>query len=195
MHPALAPEALDQLFRTARTHNGFSGPVTDDDLRRIFDLMKWGPTSANSCPARFVFVRTPAAKAKLKPCLDPGNVAKTMEAPVTALVGYDLAFYEHLPRLFPHADARSWFVGNEALTRHAAFLNAALQGAYLIVAARALGFDCGPMSGFDSAKADAAFFSGTQVKSFMLVNLGQGDPSKLYPRGPRFAFDEVCRVA
>ncbi len=195
MHPALAAEALDQLFRSARTHNGFSGPVSDEDLRRIFDLMKWGPTSANSCPARFVFVRSQDAKEKLRPCLQPGNVAKTMAAPVTALVGYDLAFYEHLPRLFPHTDARSWFVGNEALTRHAAFLNAALQGAYLIIAARALGFDCGPMSGFDSAMADAAFFAGTEIKSFMLVNLGQGDPAKLYPRGPRFAFEEACRIA
>lgn len=194
MHPALAPEALDQIFRSARTHNGFSGPVTDEDLRRLFDLMKWGPTSANSCPARFVFIRSREAKEKLRPCLDPGNVNKTMAAPVTALVGYDLAFYEHLPRLFPHTDARSWFVGNEAKTRHAAFLNAALQGAYLIVAARALGLDCGPMSGFDSELADAAFFAGTQVKSFMLVNLGQGDPAKLHPRGPRFEFGEVCRI-
>ncbi len=195
MTSALSAEALDQLFRTARTHNGFSGPVTDDDLRRLFDLMKWGPTSANSCPARFVFIRSKEAKEKLRPCLIPGNVDKTMAAPVTALVAYDLAFYEHLPRLFPHANAKSWFVGNEPLTRHAAFLSAALQGAYLIVAARALGLDCGPMSGFDAAAADAAFFAGTPVKSFMLVNLGRGDPAKLYPRSPRFAFEEVCRIA
>jgi len=194
MTPALPAAALDQLFFAARTHNGFSGPVSDEDLRQIFDLMKWGPTSANSCPARFVFIRSKEAKERLRPCLMPGNVDKTMAAPVTALIAYDPTFYEHLPRLFPHADAKSWFVGKEEFARHTAFLNAALQGAYLIVAARALGFDCGPMSGFDAARVDQAFFAGTPVKSFMLVNLGHGDPAKLYPRGPRFAFEEVCRV-
>lgn len=191
---ALSPENLDQMFRAARTHNAFTGPVTDADLKAIFDLMKWGPTGANSCPARFVFIRTPEAKEKLRHTLMEGNVDKTLAAPVTALIGYDLEFYEHLPRLFPHTDARSWFAGNDAAIRHSAFMNACLQAGYFIMAARALGFDCGPMSGFDSAKADEAFFAGTQTKSFMLVNLGHGDPAKLYPRGPRFEFDEVCNV-
>jgi 3-hydroxypropanoate dehydrogenase len=195
MHPPLSEQALDQLFRTARTHNGFAPePVSDETLHSLHDLMKWGPTSANSCPARIVFIRSSGAKEKLRPCLAPGNVDKTMAAPVTALIGRDLEFYEHLPRLFPHADARSWFVGRDAFIAHAAMLNASLQAGYLIVAARSLGLDCGPMSGFDPEMADAAFFAGSRVKSFMLVNLGHGDPSKVYPRGPRFDFDEVCRI-
>lgn len=191
---ALPPDALDQMFRAARTHNAFHGPITDADLEAIFDLMKWGPTGANSCPARFRFIRSPESKARLRPTLQAGNVEKTMAAPVTALIGYDLEFYEHLPKLFPHTDARSWFVGNEPSIRHNAFMNASLQAGYFIVAARALGFDCGPMSGFDSVQADAAFFAGTSIKSFMLVNLGHGDPAKLYPRGPRFEFADVCSV-
>lgn len=196
MRPALSPDALDQLFRNARTHNGFNGaPMPDETLKALYELMKWGPTSANSCPARIVFVRSAEAKAKLKPALMPGNVDKTMAAPVTAIVAYDLEFYEQLPRLFPHADAKSWFVGNDALIRQSASLNAALQGAYLIMAARSLGLDCGPMSGFDGAVADAAFFPDGKTKSFMLVNLGVGDPAKLYPRGPRLAFEEACRIA
>lgn len=195
MPPPLAAEALDQIFRSARTHNGFAPePVGDDTLRALHDLMKWGPTAANSCPLRIVFIRSSEAKEKLRPCLMPGNVDKTMTAPVTALLGRDLEFYEHLPRLFPHADAKSWFAGNEPAIQHAAMLNASLQGGYLIVAARALGLDCGPMSGFNSEMADAAFFAGTRIKSFMLVNLGRGDPSKLYPRGPRFDFAEACRI-
>lgn len=194
MTAALPAAALDQLFLAARTHNAFAGPIEDADLQAIFDLMKWGPTGANSCPVRFRFIRSPEAKATLRATLQPGNVDKTMAAPVTALIGYDLEFYEHLPRLFPHADAKSWFVGNEPSIRHNAFLNASLQAGYFIVAARSLGFDCGPMSGFDSEKADQAFFAGTRVKSFMLVNLGHGDPAKLYPRGPRFEFSEVCAV-
>lgn len=195
MNPSLSPEALDQIFRAARTHNGFiDKPVTDETLHALYDLMKWGPTSANCCPARIVFLKSREAKERLRPSLMPGNVDKTMAAPATALIGHDLDFYEHLPRLFPATDARSWFVGNEPLIRQSAALNAALQGAYLIVAARALGLDCGPMSGFDSAMADAAFFAGTNVKSFMLCNLGYGDPAKLYPRGPRFDFAEVCRI-
>jgi 3-hydroxypropanoate dehydrogenase len=194
--PAPLPgEALDQIFRAARTHNGFGPePVTDETLHALHNLMKWGPTSANSCPARIVFIRSREAKEKLRPCLMPGNIDKTMAAPVTALIGRDLEFYEHLPRLFPHADARSWFVGKQAFIEHSAMLNASLQGAYLIVAARSLGLDCGPMSGFNAEMADQAFFAGTHVKSFMLVNLGHGDPSKLYPRGPRFEFGEVCRI-
>lgn len=194
MPATLTPEALDQLFLAARTHNGFTGDVTDADLNAIFELMKWGPTGANSCPARFRFIRSAEAKEKLRATLQPGNVDKTMAAPVTALIGYDLEFYEHLPRLFPHADARSWFVGNEPSIRHNGFMNACLQAGYFIMAARAYGLDCGPMSGFDSAKADEAFFAGTQVKSFVLVNLGHGDPAKLYPRGPRFDFGDVCAI-
>lgn len=195
MSPPLAAEALDQIFRSARTHNGFApDPVSDETLRALYDLMKWGPTSANCCPARIVFIRSHEAKEKLRPCLMPGNVDKTMAAPVTALLGRDLEFYEHLPRLFPHADAKSWFAGNEPAIQHAAMLNASLQSGYFIVAARALGLDCGPMSGFNSEMADAAFFAGTRIKSFMLVNLGRGDPSKLYPRGPRFEFAEACRI-
>jgi 3-hydroxypropanoate dehydrogenase len=195
MHPPLPAPALDQIFRTARTHNGFTPqPVGDETLHALHDLMKWGPTSANCCPARIVFVRTREAKEKLRPALMPGNVDKTMAAPVTALIGRDLDFHEHLPRLFPHADAKSWFAGKEAFIAHTAMLNACLQGAYLIIAARSLGLDCGPMSGFDSEIADAAFFAGTRIKSFMLVNLGHGDPSKVYPRSPRFEFNEVCRI-
>jgi 3-hydroxypropanoate dehydrogenase len=195
MTTPLAPPALDQLFRAARTYNGFSAePLSDETLQALYDLMKWGPTSANSCPARIVFVRSPAAKEKLRPALIAGNVDKTMAAPATAIVGRDLDFHQHLPRLFPAADAKSWFTGNQPLIEHSAMLNASLQGAYLILAARALGLDCGPMSGFDSTQVDAAFFAGTKVKSFMLVNLGRGDPSKVYPRGPRFDFAEVCRI-
>jgi 3-hydroxypropanoate dehydrogenase len=194
MSTALPDVHLDQLFRTARTHNVFSGMVTDADLQAVFDLMKWGPTAANGCPIRFCFIRSAEAKERLRPSLQSGNVDKTMAAPVTALIGYDLEFYEHLPRLFPHADARSWYVGNEASIRHNAFLNASLEAGYFIIAARSLGLDCGPMSGFDSQMADAAFFPDTHIKSFMLVNLGYGDSGKLYPRGPRFEFSEVCSV-
>lgn len=193
--PTLPDGALDQLFRRARSHNRFLDAAIDDDtLRALHDLMKWGPTAANSCPLRVVFIRSPEAKEKLRPTLAPGNVDKMLSAPVTALLGRDLEFHEHLPKLFPHTDAKSWFEGNEPLIEQSATLNAALQAAYLIVAARALGLDCGPMSGFTPELADAAFFPGTKVRSFMLVTLGRGDPAKLFPRGPRFEFDEVCRV-
>jgi 3-hydroxypropanoate dehydrogenase len=186
--------ALDQLFREARTHNGWQArPVSDALLREVVDLAKMGPTSANASPLRVVFVRTPEGKERLKPALGPMNVEKTMTAPVTAIVGHDLGFYEFLPRLFPHADARAWFAGNEPLIESTAFRNGTLQGAYFILAARALGPDCGPMSGFDNAKVDAAFFAGTSVKSNFLVNLGYGDPAKLFPRSPRFAADEIAR--
>lgn len=188
--------ALGRLFREARTHNGWQGKeVGEDALRRLYDLLKMGPTSANCLPARFVFVRSPEAKALLKPCLSPNNVEKTMAAPVTVIVGYDTEFYEKLPRLFPHTDARSWFAGNPELIHNTAFRNSSLQGAYLILAARALGLDCGPMSGFDHAKVDGAFFPDGKVKSNFLVNLGYGDPSKVHPRGPRLAFEEACRIA
>ena len=188
--------ALGQLFRDARTHNGWQPQgVSEDTLRQLYDLLKMGPTSANCLPARFVFVQSPEAKARLKPCLAPNNAEKTMAAPVTVIVGYDMEFYEKLPQLFPHTDARSWFAGNPELIQSTAFRNASLQGAYLIMAARALGLDCGPMSGFDNAKVDAAFFPGGKVKSNFLVNLGYGDPSKVRPRGPRLAFEEACRIA
>lgn len=195
MNPTLPDTALDQLFRTARSHNGFlDEPVGDDTLHALHELMKWGPTGANACPLRTVFIRSTEAKEKLRPSLAPGNVAKVMSAPVTALLGFDMAFHEHLPRLFPHTDAKSWFAGKPEAIESAARLNSALQAGYLILAARSLGLDCGPMSGFTPALADAEFFVGTQVKSFMLVTLGRGDPAKLHPRSPRFDFTDVCRV-
>ncbi len=187
--------ALDVLFREARTHNGWlDQPVSDDDLRAIFDLMKFGPTSANCSPARFVFVRTPEAKEKLKPALSAGNTPKTMSAPVTAIVAYDPKFYDQLPRLFPHADARAWFAGSEALAEETAFRNSTLQGAYFIIAARALGIDTGPMSGFDKGKVDEAFLAEKGWKSNFLINLGHGDASKLFGRSPRFEFAEACEI-
>lgn len=192
---ALDDEALDLLFRSARTHSKWRDiPVPDEVLRRIHDLVKMGPTSANCQPARLVFVKSAAAKAMLKPALMEGNVAKTMAAPVTVIVAHDPEFYEKLPTLFPHADARSWFVGNPALIEETAFRNGTLQGAYLIMAARAVGLDCGPMSGFDNAQVDAAFFPDGRWKSNFLCNLGHGDPSALHPRSPRPTFDEVCRI-
>jgi 3-hydroxypropanoate dehydrogenase len=188
-------EALNAIFLQARTHNGWlDQPVTDETLHRLYDLMKWGPTSANCSPARMAFVKSPDAKEKLVQCLMPGNVEKTKAAPVTAIVAYDLEFYEKLPELLPHMDARSWFAGNPPLIQSTAFRNGTLQGAYLIIAARSLGLDCGPMSGFDNAKLDSLFFEGTSWKSNFLVNLGYGDPSKLFPRSPRLEFDEACQV-
>lgn len=187
--------ALDILFREARTHKGWrKEPVDDATLRAAYDLARMGPTSANCSPMRVVFVRSPEAKAKLKPCLDRGNVEKTMAAPATAIVAHDLRFYEHLPRLFPFADARSWFEGNEAKIQETAFRNGTLQGAYLIVACRALGLDCGPMSGFDNAAVDKTFFAGGTVRSNFLCNIGRGDPAALPPRAPRLDFDEACAI-
>jgi 3-hydroxypropanoate dehydrogenase len=189
----LDPAALDTLFRAARTHHKWSDePVTDDHLRALFDLLKWGPTSANSSPARFLFVRTPEAKEKLRPALSAGNIEQTMTAPVTAIVAHDPKFYDQLPTLFPQADARSWFAGNEALAEETAFRNGSLQGAYLVIAARALGLDCGPMSGFDRARVDEAFLTERGWKSNFLVNIGHGDASVLHPRLPRLGFDEAC---
>ncbi len=187
--------ALGALFRDARTHNAWTDqPVSDDDLRAVFDLMKWGPTSANSSPARFVFVRSPEAKARLSPALSRGNREKTMAAPATAIVAYDPRFYDKLPRLFPHTDARAWFAGNEALAAETAFRNSSVQGAYFIIAARALGLDCGPMSGFDRETVDAAFLGGYGWKSNFLINLGHGDPEAVKPRNPRLEFDEACLI-
>jgi 3-hydroxypropanoate dehydrogenase len=195
MPEALPAPALDQLLRDARTYNAFGGEVDDDTLRQLYDLLKFGPTTANTCPARFVFVRSPEAKARLGSALDEGNYGKTMAAPVTVIVGYDLAFYEKLPVLFPHTDARSWFdTKSEADLTTIALRNGSLQGAYLMLAARALGLDCGPMSGFDRDKLDAAFFAGTSIRSNFLVNLGHGDPASIFPRSPRLPFDEACRI-
>jgi len=187
--------ALDVLFREARSHNGWlDQPVTDEELQAIFELAKFGPTSANCSPGRFVFVRSPEAKEKLKPALSSGNLAKTMAAPVTAIVAYDPKFYDHLPKLFPHADARAWFVSSAALAEETAFRNSTLQGAYFIIAARALGIDAGPMSGFDKGKVDEALLSGYGWKSNFLINLGHGDDSKIFARSPRFEFAEACEI-
>ncbi len=195
MSNILSDAALDRIFRNARTHTHWQErEVSDVLLQAVFDLAKMGPTSANCSPMRVVFVKSPEAKARLKPALAEGNVEKTMAAPVTAIVGHDLEFYERLPQLFPHTDARSWFVGKPELSRDTAFRNGSLQGAYLMIAARSLGLDCGPMSGFDNAAVDRAFFPDGQVKSNFLCNLGHGDPEKLHPRSPRLDFDQVCRV-
>jgi 3-hydroxypropanoate dehydrogenase len=186
----------EQLFDNARTHNGFAPePIPEVTLHQLYELVKWGPTSANCSPARFIFVTTPEAKAKLLEGMSAGNQEKTRQAPVTVIVGMDMAFYEKLPQLFPHADAKSWFVGDQAKIDETAFRNSSLQGGYLILAARALGLDCGPMSGFDPAKVDAAFWAGTTVKTNFVVNLGHGEASKLFPRSPRLSFDEACQVA
>jgi 3-hydroxypropanoate dehydrogenase len=191
----LDPAGRNLLFNEARTHNGWTDqPVSDDTLRELFDLLKMAPTSANCSPARFVFLRSAESRQRLVPALLPGNLEKTLAAPVTVIVACDLAFHEQLPKLFPHADARSWFAGNEDLIRETAFRNGTLQGAYMMLAARAVGLDCGPMSGFDKTKVDEAFFAGTTWRSNFLCNLGHGDPSKLFPRSPRFQFEDACRV-
>ncbi|MGF1642963.1 MAG: malonic semialdehyde reductase [Thiotrichales bacterium] len=195
MTQPLDPAALRQLFLDARTHNAWlDQPVTEAQLRALYDLLKFGPTSANCSPARFVFVSTPAGKARLKPALAEGNLAKTLAAPVTVIIAQDYAFYDHLPKLFPHTDARAWFAGKPDVINDTAFRNATLQGAYLMLAARALGLDCGPMSGFDKEKVNAEFFAGTEIKANFLCNLGQGDPAGLFPRSPRFEFDEACQI-
>lgn len=191
----LSDSALDQIFRSARTHNGWlDKPVNDDDLHALYNIAKWGATSANCQPQRIVFLRSAKAKARLKPHLAPPNVEKTMAAPVTAIFAYDLEFYTELTRMFPHNQtARSWFEGTPAAFP-TAFRNATLQAAYVMIAARAIGLDCGPMSGFEHDRVDHEFFAGTQWKSNFICNLGYGDPSKIFPRGPRLAFDEACKV-
>jgi len=187
--------ALATLFTEARTHNGWQArPVADELCQQMYDLAKWGATSANCSPARIVFVKSPAEKEKLLACMAPGNQDKTRAAPVTAIIGMDMAFFEKLPQLFPHADAKSWFVGNQPLIDSSAFRNSSLQGAYLMLAARALGLDCGPMSGFDADKINAAFFADSQVKVNFVCNIGYGDASKLFPRSPRLAFEEACKI-
>jgi len=208
--PVVDAGALDQLFRSARTHNAWlDRPVTDETLHDLYDLLKWGPTSANSSPARFLFIRSREAKERLRPTLAPGNVEKTMSAPVTAVVAYDLLFYEKLPKLFPHSPSmRNLFASNPQLVEETAKRNSSLQGAYLIVAARSLGLDCGPMSGFDNAKLDEEFFGAGRecdgceqeffpaghVKSNFLCNIGYGDASKLFARAPRLEFNEACTM-
>src|ERR1700746_1169978 len=196
MSKQLSDEGLNLLFRDARTHSHWLDmPVDDSLLAQVYDLAKMGPTSANMCPMRVVFVKSKAAKEKLKPALDAGNVDKTMAAPVTAIIAMDIHFYEKLPKLFPHADAKAWFKDLPAnVLETIALRNSSLQGAYFMLAARSLGLDCGPMSGFDNAKVDAAFFAGTSVKSNFLCSLGYGDASKLHPRSPRLTFEEACKV-
>jgi 3-hydroxypropanoate dehydrogenase len=196
VNKVLSDDGLDLVFRDARTHTGWlDQPVDDALLKRVYDLAKMGPTSANMCPLRIVFVRSKEAKEKLKPCLDAGNVDKTMKAPVTAILGMDIHFFEQLPKLFPHADAKAWFSGLPGnVLEYVALRNSSLQGAYFMLAARSLGLDCGPMSGFDNARVDEAFFAGTTIKSNFLCNIGRGDASKLHPRSPRLTFDEACEV-
>ena len=192
---SISEDAIDQLFRQARTHSAWlAEPVPVELLGKAYELARLGPTSANVSPGRFVFLTTPGAKARLRPALAPGNVEKTMAAPVTAIIAWDTEFYENLPRLFPQADMRSYFIGNNALIDETAFRNSSLQAAYFILAARALGLDCGPMSGFDADKLNAEFFPDGKWKVNFLCNLGYGDQRKLYPRNPRLEFDEVAVV-
>ena len=186
---------IETVFTHARTQNKWtSQTISDEQLHQLFDILKYGPTSANCSPARFVFVRTPEGKEKLKPALSAGNLEKTMSAPVTVIVAYDPKFYDQLPKLFPHADARSWFAGNAELAEETAFRNSSLQGAYLITAARMLGIDSGAMSGFNKAAVDEAFFADSGFKTNFLINLGHGDPAGLFPRSPRFEFNEACVI-
>jgi 3-hydroxypropanoate dehydrogenase len=196
MSKAVRGDCLDVIFRDARTHNVWlDKPVEDALLKRVYDLAKMGPTSANMSPMRIVFVKSREAKERLKPALAAGNVDKTMAAPVTAIIAMETHFFEHLPKLFPHADAKAWVKDlPENILEYTALRNSSLQGAYFMLAARALGLDCGPMSGFDNAKVDAEFFAGTTIKSNFLCNLGYGDASKLYPRSPRLGLEEACEV-
>jgi 3-hydroxypropanoate dehydrogenase len=194
MSAPLDEAALDTLFREARTHTRWKDePVSDETLYRVYDLLKLGPTSANSSPGRFLFLRDRASKELLKPTLSAGNVEKTVAAPVTVIVAYDPAFHDYLPKLFPHnPDAKSWFTSSESLAATTAFRNGTLQGAYLILAARAVGLDAGPMSGFDNAKVDEIFLAGRGWRSNFLVNLGYGDSAGVHDRSPRLEFDEAC---
>jgi 3-hydroxypropanoate dehydrogenase len=195
MTKALDQSAFNQLFFEARTHNAWTdGDILDEKLRELVEIVEMAPTSANCSPARFVFIKSREAKERLKPHLSEGNTEKTLSAPVTVIIAHDMGFYEHLPKLFPHTDAKSWFTSNDDLIRETAFRNGTLQGGYMILAARAMGLDCGPMSGFDQAGVDEEFFKGTTYKSNFLLNLGQGDPSALFPRSPRFDFDDIAQI-
>ena len=192
---SLEQSALCQLFIDARTHNSWQDkPVTDEQIKGLYELLKFAPTSVNCNPARFLFIKSPQAKERLLACVTPGNLEKTRAAPVTAIIGMDLDFYEQLPKLFPHVDAKSWFVGKDAYIESTAFRNSALQGAYLTLAVRALGLDCGAMSGFDAEKVNAEFFPDGRVKVNFLLNIGYGNSASLMPRQPRPSFAEVCRI-
>lgn len=189
-------DALDVLFRDARSHNGWQDrPVPHRLLEKAVDLAKMGPTAANSSPLRILFIESPEAKERLKPALAPGNVEKTITAPVTAVIAHDLAFYDLLPKLFPHVDARSWFVGNDSLIAHTAAQSGTLQAAYFLLAVRAVGLDAGPLNGFDNARVDADFFAGTTLRSSFMINIGYGDRTRLFPRSPRLDFSEIARFA
>lgn len=191
----LSESALDTLFKSARSHNGwFDTPVTEAQLLTIYELMKMGPTAANSCPARLLFVKSDEAKQRLKPCLSEGNIEKCMTAPVVAIIGMDMEFYEKLPKLFPHTDARSWYVGKPEAIEKTAFRNSTLQGAYFIMAARSIGLDCGPMSGFNAEKINETFFPNTAIKANFICAIGYGDESKIFPRHPRLSFEEACKI-
>ena len=193
--PAVDDSTLDRLFRKARTHNVWTErAVSDATLHELYDLMKMSPTSANMCPVRILFLRSVSAKERLRPALAPGNLEKTMTAPVCAVIAHDLEFHDHLARLFPQKDMAGMFRDNPVMAAEAAFRNGTLQGGYFILAARAVGLDCGPMSGFDNSAVDAEFFAGTSTKSNFLCNLGYGDASGLWPRAPRFEFREVCDI-
>lgn len=195
MSQVLDQTVFDQLFLNARSQNAWQDrDIPDETLGKLFNIVKMGPTSANCSPARYVFVKSQAAKQRLEPHLSDGNTSKVMTAPVCVIIGYDLEFYEHLPRLFPHTDAKSWFTSSEELANQTAFRNGSLQGAYLIIAARALGLDCGPMSGFDLHGVDKEFFAGTKIKTNFLVSLGYGDPSALFDRSPRFDFEDIASI-
>jgi len=192
---ALGAEALDLLFRDARTYNNWADtPVTETELRGLYDLVKMGPISANASPARFTFVSSPEAKAKLAALASGANAPKILAAPVTAIIGFDTKFYDKLPELFPHADARSWFTGSETLSRETAFRNSSLQGGYFILAARALGWDTGPMSGFDKNAVDAQFWAGTKVETNFLCSIGKGTTEALFPRSPRLSFEDAATI-
>lgn len=195
VNKALDDSALDQLFRTARSYNGYlDTPVPNDRLEAVWELLKYGPTSANCLPARIVWCVSDEAKQKLAPLSMPANAEKILQAPATAIIGMDMEFYENLPELFPHADARSWFVGNDPLIEKTAFRNSSLQGGYFILAARALGLDTGPMSGFDNDAVDQSFFAGTSVKSNFISTIGYGDPTTIFDRSPRPAFDRFNKI-
>lgn len=196
MSTPLSDAALDQLFRSARSQNGWRDePVSDATIQALYDLLRMGPTTANTCPARFVFLKSDEAKARIKPHLIEANVEKSLSAPVLAIIGHDVEFYEKIPQLFPHnPGAKDWFTGSEEFAEQTAFRNGSLQGAYMIMAARALGLDCGPMSGFDNAGVDAEFFAGTKIKSNFICGIGHGDPAKVFDRSPRLSFDEAAQL-
>ncbi len=194
-HSLLGEKGDQILFKNARTYHHWTNKLIDGGiLKNVYDLFKWGPTSTNMCPLRLLFITSVEAKEKLKTGLMDANILQTMQAPVTAIIAYDIKFYEKLDYLSPHNHARTWFEGNEALIHEAALLNSSLQGAYFMLAARAYGLDCGPMSGFDRAKIDQVFFENTNWRSYFLCNLGYGDPTSLHPRAPRLEFDEACQI-